>query len=938
MAWYIWSQQEGGEESWTLDLAEQRERIIKERQPQFTTILDADNNFKGEMRSEDLEKVHYRGPFYVDFDSASLEEVIPQFRKFLNKLKEDHQFNPAQAQLFASGGKGFHCIIPSACFLPKAQPKGFMHLPHIYKEIALELYVDTLDMRVYTARRGRQFRTANVKRSNGNYKVPITVQEAMEMTPETYRELVSAPRHIGPADPAELNSSLALLFASAHDKVEQAMKNRKKSKVDVNLLKRFGGDVPPSILTVMNGEHIASGIGFQRIATQLSIAAHALGKTEEQFLALCAGLCENHQSDGNRYNTPAKRRQELSRMWQYMRDNPCYDFSIGGIKSLIDGETKTPDLDNGGHDLGDDERPEDDELDWSLTQGMKVSTNGIFKKTDEGLQKVCAVGLSNPCQLVDVRTERVLGYQVNVHLDGHDKGPQVLDMSMFLSRAKFMQFTLSVGGSSMTASDAQVGAIADILRTRAKMTGSQVYTTGREGLDVVLLPNGEMDVIWADRFGVMSKQGLNYRLVGALTEEGEYKTDLRHAPALTDTEETRTFFRHLFHVNKPEIVGRMLGWYAAAFFTQPIRHIFDQFPLMQVFGPAGSGKTGTNRLFLNMHYYKAKARTQSIQGLTPFATEALVSGSASVPLILDEFKPREMRKDRLDRAKEIIRTNYNGETITKGRLNTEGGGSRLDLRDSRNAAPVVFIGEAIESQSAILDRCVMVSMSKEGKRGHAGDFGYCTAYKEVLSQFGRLCMDAAMNVNFEKLRETLLGNLDKVVKLVGERADDSNRPVYNMAVVLTGLEFARKRLNKVFGDLFDEEIDRLVSAIVGHTEALIPRVMSEASKVLDTFSYLSRNNESEPLFKLEPAADYITIGPHIEICMRQAYTKYVRFKRSLGEEVLYDTLEAFLAAMSVYGGMTDQFCMDSPIKGSPSNIVFQFSREFLTSDGVGEFR
>lgn len=943
MAWYLFWQQDGGEETWRLALADQRERIVRDNQPQFVTALDVDNDFKGEMTSEDLDKVHFRGNLYFDFDASSLDEVIPQFKKFLNKLKDEHQFDLDQASLYASGGKGFHAIVPVQCFLPKPNPKGYAHLPHIYKEVALELYVDTLDLRVYTARRGRQFRVENVIRPNGKYKVPITLAEALSMTPETYTALVSAPRHVAAPAPASLNSSLALLFSSSHDKVEKALKNRKKSKVDAKLLARFGGDVPPTILAIMRGENVASDAGFQKIATQLSITAHTLGKTEEQFLTLCAGLCESHQSDGTRYNTPAKRRAELMRMYRYMSNNPCYDFSIGGIKSLVAPETKTPDLDNGNVEIEEEEEG-DESLDWSLTQGVRVTTRGIYKKTEEGLIKICAVGLSEPHQLIDVKTSNVIGYEVTVHLDGHKKGKYVLDMNMFLSRARFMQFTLSVGGSSVSATDPQIGAIADILRARAQKAGKQVYTTGREGLDVIILPSGELDIVWADRYGVLSRNGIAYRLVGERTSEPEFKTDIRNAPPLrgdggdmTVPEEAREFFRNFFRINAPELLARMFGWYLACFFTQAIRHISEQFPLMQIYGPAGSGKTATNKLLIRLHYYMARPRTQSAVGGTKFAFEALVSASASIPLVIDEFKPREMRKDQVDVLKHLIRTNYDADHISKGRVSSDSGISRMDVRDSRNAAPLIFIGEALESQTAVIARSVEVPLTPESRRGCSAAFSYCHLHRDVLSRFGRHCMESAYQVNLDRLRDELHRNKVLVEQHAGIQGGNADRQVHNMAVILTGLEFGRKVLHRIFGDEFDSEIDRLRDAVLGRRETLVRRNMSEASKVIDTLAYLSRGEE-EDKFRMQFGKDYVTNGVFIEIHMRNAYTKYVRFKRSLNEEVLFDNVEAFITGMSNYGALTDRVCIDSVLKDTASTAIFQFNTETLAIDGVGEFK
>ena len=937
MAWYAFWQQEGGEDRWELMLAEQRERIIKDRTPAFTTILDVDNDFKGQMTQEEIQKVHYRGPLYFDFDSSSIEEVIPKFKKFLLRLRDEFQFDLEQAQLFATGGKGFHCVIPMQCFIPKVPVKGVMALPYIYKEMALEVFVDTLDLRVYTAKRGRQFRTANVKRTNGKYKVPIQVKEALEMTVEMYEEFVSAPRPATATNAPELNPQLALLYSTSHDKVDKASKNRKKSKLDTNLLKRFGKDVPPSILSAMSGENLADGVGFQKIAMQLSLAAHALGKTEEQFLSLCDGLCENHVSDGTRYNTPSKRRNELSRMFQYLQDNPCYDFSIGGIKALLHPDTQTTDLDNGNVDLGDEDEDEE-ELEHAISQGIRVSPNGIFKKTEAGLVRVSALGMSAPCHLIDVATDESKGYEVDIYVNGRKKGRKWLEMSHFMSRNRFLQFSLATGGVNMNATDQQVGAIADILLSRAVKNNRVVYTTSREGVDYVMLPDGRSDVIWADNSKVISKLGVNYRLVGKLSDSGEYRTDLMNAPAFEVNETSKEFFRKLFNINRPDVIGKLLGWYSACFFSQLLRHQFNKFPLMQVFGPAGSGKTDMNQLFANLHYYEKQPKLVSAMNQTPFVMDAYASGSGSIPLILDEFKPREMRRDRLDKAKSIIRDNYNGAEAGRGQISDSSGQSKLSLNSAENKAPIVFLGEALESQTAILERCVMVNVNKEGKRGHYNDFLFCQNHRTILGQLGKLCVERTLEMDVTGLRNVVTKYVASIQEAVGDRSGDSSRPIYNMAVVLTGLEFTRRIIEELFDGEFDDDFKRMREGIIGRTDSLVPRVMSEVSKVLDTMAHMSRAEDDERT-KLLIGKDYVVDGSVLYIRLKNAYAKYLRYRRTTGEEALFDSTEAFIAAMSNYGGVVDTQGIDCEIlKDAATTVVYGLSLEHLAGEGVGEFR
>lgn len=940
---FKWSQLRGGEESWSLILADQEARHIKEKAPAFTTILAADTDFKAEgMTAEDMAKVHYLGDWYLDFDATSIEEVIPQYQKFLTKLKDEYSFDLQQASLYASGGKGFHIIIPMQCLVPKVKPLGVLGLPHIFKEMAVETFVDCVDLRVYTARRGRMFRTANVERPDkpGVHKVPLTVEESFSITPEIYRTLCSAPRHVAAPAPAEFNPQLGLLYSSAYLKVEKALKNRKKGKADAKLIQKFGGEVPVSIQTLMRGECLLEGVGFQKIATQLALTAHALAKTADQFVAMCAGLIENHVSDGNRYNTPAKRRVELIRMFNYMAENPCYEFSIGGVKSLMSKEFKTPDLDNGGVEMDNEEA--DNELESSISQGIKISAQGIYKRTDEGLAKICAVGLANPRQLVNTDNEDILGYEVDVFVDGKPRGSRVLDMGKFGSRAKFQAFTLSTGGASMSGNDNQVGAIADILRMRTAKTGEQVYTTSAEGLDVITFPNGERDVVWADRHRVLSNMGIKYRLVGALTSDGEYGTDLEMSPELEDTAESREFFTQLFQINQPDVIAKLFGWYLAAFLTQPIRVEYNQFPSLQVFGPAGSGKSKSNELFAKLHYWRRQPRMPSAIAATPFALEAFAAGSASIPFVIDEFKPREMRRDRLDRLTSIIRDNYTGLAITKGRLSTDTGESKLDLRKSRNQAPLATIGEAIFEQDAILQRVILVPLTKDGKRGHSEAFRYCMLHREEMSRLGRSCLTRILGVNREKLMATVERNRKLVADTIGDRAEDADRPVFNMAVVLSGLDLGAGLLREVFGQTFEGNFETLRNSLLSNTETLVPRNMSEASRVLDTFAFLSWINDEHDKDKLDFGKDYtINTGRKgeavVEIRIKSTYTKYIRHVRSLGSSPLFDTVEGFITAMANYGGLTDSRCTGSVLKESHSTLVYQFSTEYLGKEGVAEF-
>src|SRR5205085_5319940 len=118
---------------WEMDLADNREKIISEAQPAFSTVLDLstvpDDN--------DWSKVRYRGPLYFDFAAdGDLDLACESVKNFLGKLVLELDFDVSQAKFFASGSKGFHVEIDPTCFMPKVPATGTPWLPYIYRAMA----------------------------------------------------------------------------------------------------------------------------------------------------------------------------------------------------------------------------------------------------------------------------------------------------------------------------------------------------------------------------------------------------------------------------------------------------------------------------------------------------------------------------------------------------------------------------------------------------------------------------------------------------------------------------------------------------------------------------------------------------------------------------------------------------------------------------------
>ena len=120
---------------------------LKEMKVPMQSVLSV----KEPIDDEDEKGKHgksYKGPFYVDIDLEGEPELaITSAQEFADKL-EAHDVN--EYAVYLSGKKGFHFLIDMRAF---AAARPVKSLPLVYKEMALELYVEGVDLAVYNEQR-----------------------------------------------------------------------------------------------------------------------------------------------------------------------------------------------------------------------------------------------------------------------------------------------------------------------------------------------------------------------------------------------------------------------------------------------------------------------------------------------------------------------------------------------------------------------------------------------------------------------------------------------------------------------------------------------------------------------------------------------------------------------------------------------------------------
>lgn len=147
--------------------------------------------------TEEQDSAYLYGDFYLDFDSTDFELVRKDVIKAVSYLKVVFRMKDIdnRCNIFFSGGKGAHIVVPAEAFGIEPDPK----LNEVFKTIAeaINEFIDnkTLDMRIYD--RKRLFRVPNsIHESSGLYKIPISYEELRELSQEEIKELATKPRKV----------------------------------------------------------------------------------------------------------------------------------------------------------------------------------------------------------------------------------------------------------------------------------------------------------------------------------------------------------------------------------------------------------------------------------------------------------------------------------------------------------------------------------------------------------------------------------------------------------------------------------------------------------------------------------------------------------------------------------------------------------------------
>lgn len=767
--------QRSEKDSWVAVKSIEVEDKIAELQAKRVTILEVTELVEDE---KDKRTYSYRGPLYFDIDCKSdLKLAIESAKSLVDKLVELGV--PQQGiKIYASGAKGFHVTVDQKYFSSGRPIKG---LPLVYKVMAKELYVPGIDFQVYSCGRGVSFRVPNVQRDDGRYRVPILYDELKDLTPADYQAITKKPRNVTQIDlPPMKVANLQNLFEQARREVNTTAKPIIIVSSTESLAK-IKDEVPPCIQQICDYKGIRAEKNLNQVAIQLGIYIAKTGISDVVADGLLSRLADNATS--SQYDTLRARYNHVRGSAAYMKHTEGYNFSCGAMRSLLERSPcegcpieKEPEAANSA----------------AAALGLIERDDGMFIVTQRIDKPITNFTMIPTDHYIDIPKDGTKGRRVGTRIELYERGELittvVFNETSWLSRSAFMKDTTEGHGVlTFFGSDNDVQAIKGLVLNKEKSMGEiyRVHTCGvhREEIgDSEIFTYVEPDM----SINTNKIQG-THEFAGSLVAR-PYFSESNICPA-GDPEADAVLF-NLMDMNQPLEMALILGWFSACHLKTHIMMAFNQFPVLSIWGSAGSGKSVTIALasWLNGTDFSMRDNPVNVSNITPYAILDYCSSTTTVPRILEEYNKSKLRSSIWKHVGEVLKAAWNGETTLRGGLADKKDATRTGAKSIEIpvTSPLVVISEQEIDMPALQERSIRVNLSKDKRNGKREQLRLANRGRKKLREVGKALMAKSLQVTTKEI-ESLMYELED---LLPEEIED--RPRYSHQVAILGLIFLRQ--------------------------------------------------------------------------------------------------------------------------------------------------
>ena len=765
----------------------------------FETVLSL------EFNPDDLESTldqTYWGPFYFDIDNENISLAFDDTRKLVKHLVKAYNLNPeVDMQIFSTGKKGFHILLNPYLFLEK---KGYKLLPYRYKLMATSIknaVNATIDMAVYSGKKGRMWRIANKQRDdNQRYKVLISYTDVLSESVEYVINKSAAPgRETLAWTKVKKNSLLQSLFKSCDIPVQT-----QKAPIETAKLKEM--PTPKGIIKLANLEDIKPDARFNGLILNAAVYGARMGWTEVQTIQYFEKIL-NYESSV--YKNREVKLEHFQSIFKFVKENEDYKFDCHFLSTIV--EVNCAEM----HVLSEDIEEESFDDDF----GIYSKNNSYFLATEDG-------------------SRRLTGFIIKILHDIKDQNGDIsYELSLKNARNRIRNIIIPENALASKATFAKyLSPDFPIFCSEKELTMISWHIRREEptlqiGRDYIGLHYIDKKWHYANSAGSMSLDKDIDRVKVNAKSLTIVNTSLdKDWPAL-NTEQLAKATEAMFSFNVPQVAVPLTLWFMASFFKPHYQETYSQFPLLFVFGEAGAGKT-TSILKLRRLFAMDDVSLKSIADVTQFSLMAACNSSNMIPLILDEYKPMMMKETQAQLVSRLIRGAYNS---SKG----ERGTAQQEIISYYYRAPIVLLGEQSIIETAVQHRVIEVQLTRQYLNVIAKE-KFDVVDDVNLEAYGKMMLTHAMAIKPEEVKPAYT---KAFTGLLEDGLDLPERPMFNIAVLRATLTYLEEflELNGVDMKVFLEE---KFSAYVEHIKSgntIIDSLINknDVVKIIEVFNQMA---------------------------------------------------------------------------------------------------
>ncbi len=894
--WVYYQTAENGRQEWQLTSSDQ-EATIREQQAYHMSIY----HLASLPESTEASEIRYKGDFWVDIDHSyetpeqrdqTIQLAIDDVNRMLDYLQEI-KVDLNHCSYYASGSKGFHVRIPGKII---GGANSYKALPRVHKLIAENIKeqagIEGMDLSLYSTGKGKLLRVANKQRANGNYKVPLTALEVRAMTPALYWQVVSTTKQEIPVRVPKgvINQELAILFGEARE----AVKRITKATFDIIPSERLEPfiDNPPTCVSwiTKNINMVSRTGGFNAAKMSLSRYLMSAPITDDARHELILEFANNW--DSSRHRTAEARVKEVKGAANFGRehgfscDMMTRDFVESPCKDcVIKAEQKA---------------------EHSEKAGIIVEPDGYYRPTAKGAgTKITNFTIKPVRKYVDDQDSDIFNaYDYEVYEQVQSGEVEVtriitLDYRCWMSAAEFKKQIGQRGSMLYVGSDTDLQHLKSYLTSPIMDSGVKIVQTIRT-VGIYHHIDDARDIneyVWVEPDWSINKSKVSNTIqyAGQRREVNGSKNNItlpmRTISTLDPKDQAfQQAYRKLLDVNRRQLVAPIIGWMAACWIKNHLMKGSDRhFPVLHLYGSAGSGKTETASLFsfLAGSDY-CNGRPLVVSGATPYAIVGEAISTTTCPRILDEVNPHKIaQKGRYAAAREVVKAAATGGCMPQGTLGTGNhrtSASNVQLEERPVSSPIIMLATQENNESEIQQRAICLHIDTEFKSedGHEENFMYVREHAQDVWPLAKALMVASLSTEQQWVSDRMKANR----KIIPDGID--HRPVKNWQCTLTGLDFLVHTLQQNNVDKFlIDETSRLKDVVIAMLEENEKDLTTRSNKqevdnIIDIMGEMATIVDINGDKRLKQGLHYIVQGTTLHIFATACFVMYVRYMKESG--------------------------------------------------------